>query len=176
VNISDQMMTPVSPSSATEAVKVASPPQSPGATASAIQLKTASIQQLQTQDIELSKWETLKHDFDHNFVSTRLRKYFKSRLYFGLGITLTLLALIFSAVAKMCNERKLNTAANVMVLLFSVIIVYEDLEATTRIIVMRSYGAVFDGLILYIDLAVNLYVLITYINSGFSLLSKVNFK
>jgi hypothetical protein len=78
-----------------------------------------------------------------------LRRYFRSNLYFAMGITLTLCQLIMSALAKILNERQVNAGANTLVIMFMIVDIYQVLECTTRIIVIHSYGSVFDGLILY---------------------------
>jgi hypothetical protein len=82
-----------------------------------------------------------------------LHKYFKSNLYFGLGITLTLLQLIMSALAKILNERRVDAGANTLIIIFMIVDIYQFLESTMRMIIMRSSGAMLDGLILYIGKA-----------------------
>ncbi|KAL0482471.1 voltage-dependent T-type calcium channel subunit alpha [Acrasis kona] len=101
-----------------------------------------------------------------------LRKYYRSSFYFTLGIFSTIVALVLSATSKMSNEKQDTKACNALLILFWMVVVCQYVEATIRIIVTRSYGAIFDGLILYVDLGCNIYVLVTYIMSGGVSLSK----
>jgi hypothetical protein len=162
-------------------------PKSPGATDTE---KTEKKEQIEDKDIQTEDEDT-KTNEPNNEKSEKeektpakcpsavlgvyrwLHKYFKSRLYFGLGIFLTILCLILSAVAKMLNERKINAGTNTLLIIFTIVIIYEVIEAILRVLIVRSAGSFFNALILLIDFGVNLYVLISYIQSNFVSLSKV---
>jgi hypothetical protein len=146
--------------------------RSPGSTGVDIVRDSPATPTKQQSTYNKSRTQLCWQKFDNNVITRGLRQYFKSRLYFGLGIFLTILALICSVIGKILNENQYYSGSNVLVVLFSIIVIYEVTEATIRIILVRSYGAIFDGILLYIDLGVNLYVLVVYIESDFTMLSK----